>query len=130
MQEYRIKRMNLEDLVFHGVLLASVDDENRTVNCSTRMQLALYRSAADAYILGIILRHSGDLEEKVFNGAITFASIEDIHLFLLSDEGRSIADLVYLLLAQLIEPEVDAVEDRKRMHHAPFRNREAVSAKM
>ncbi|SDB52006.1 hypothetical protein SAMN05660653_02587 [Desulfonatronum thiosulfatophilum] len=130
MQEYRIKRMNLDDLVFTGVMLASVDDENRTVNSSTRLQLALYHTVAGAYILGIILSHNGISEEKVFNGAITFASLEDIHLFLLSEEGRSIADLVYLLLAQLIEPEEEVAEARKVKHHIPFRERETVSAKM
>ncbi len=112
--------MNLDDLVFTGVLLASVDDQNRTQNSSTRLQLALYQTLSEAYILAITLHHNheGAADGKTFNGAITFASLDDIHLFLMSEEGRAIADLVMILLDQVVQPQRETAQKRRGVHTA------------
>jgi len=110
MQQYRIKRTNLDDLVFTGELLASVDDLGRTGDSVVGLQLVLYHTRVGVYVLAITVHDYRSSRPKILHGAVSFPNLEDIHIFLQSREGRGIADLVLLLLEEVARTGKHSVE--------------------
>lgn len=101
MRKVTIKRTNQDDLVFTGELLASVNDQRRVQDSLFGLQLALYQTRVNAYILSITVHVYRSSKPETFYGAVSFARMEDIHDFLVSREGLGISDLVLLLLEQI-----------------------------
>lgn len=103
MRKIIIKRTNQDDLVFTGEPIASVKGQKKAEDRVIQLQLTLYQTRIKAYVLGITLHDSRVLGSEPLRGAVSFITIDDIHDFLLSEEGRGIADLVLLLLEQVVE---------------------------
>ncbi len=115
MQEFRIKRTNQEDLIFTGELLASVDDHGRAGDSVVGLQLSLYHTRLKVYILAITVHDYRSSRPKILYGAVSFPTIENIHDFLLSKEGRGISDLVHLLLEKVAETEKTTLEGGQKI---------------
>lgn len=103
MQTIRLKRTNRDDLVFAGVLLSSVDDQDRSESNFSWLKLLLYQTSTKAYILGITLHRYSSSGCKDLNSAIAFSSIEDIQDFLSCEECRDISYLIDILLKKAVK---------------------------
>ncbi len=124
MRKIRIKRTNQKDLVFTGEQIATVNDQKKAEDTVVGLQLTLYQTTVNAYILAITLQDNRKAEPKVLHGAVSFVRIEDVRDFLLSEEGRGIADLLMLLLEQAAKTRSAAAEDRQKIipNYAPKGN--------
>ena len=103
MKKIRIKRTDQSDLVFTGEKIATVNDLRNAGDTVIGLQLTLYQASVKAYILAITLQDKRNSRPNVLHGAVSFVSIEDVQEFLLSKEGRGIADLLLLLFKQVAE---------------------------
>ncbi|MFP4108167.1 MAG: hypothetical protein ACLFTF_06610 [Desulfonatronovibrio sp.] len=113
MERIRIKRTNQKDLVFTGKQIATVNDQKKTEDTVVGLQLTLYQSTVNAYILAITLEDNRQTESKVLHGAVSFVTIDDVRDFLLSEEGQGIADLLLLLLEQAAKTRFFVSEGRQ-----------------
>ena len=111
MQVIRLKRMNHPDLVFSGELLASMDIQQTTANIPIRLQLSLYKTGVERFILAVVLRYSPSSEPKTFHGALAFDSFAAIRDFLDSEDGRGLSDTAGLLLERTAHAPRSAMED-------------------
>ena len=122
MQVFRLKRMNHPDLVFSGELIASIDNQQTTANIPMRLQLSLYKTAVERFILAVVLRYSSLSEPKNFHGALAFDSLAAIRDFLGSEDGRGLSDTAGLLLERTGHAPRSAMEEtnrfRQRSRHA------------
>ncbi len=126
MQKIRIKRTNQSDLVFIGEQIATVNDQKKTEDTVVGLQLTLYQTTVNAYILAITLEDNRKAGPKVLHGAVSFVTIDDVHDFLLSEEGRGIADLLLLLLEQAAKTQSAGARDQHKIipNFAPRGNTE------
>lgn len=93
MQKIRLKRTKRDDLVFSGVLLASVDDQDHGGSDFSWLKLLLYQTSTRAYILGVTLHWYSSSGRKDLSSAVAFDSIEDVREFLCREKCRYIAHL-------------------------------------
>jgi hypothetical protein len=103
MQNIRLKRTGQDDLVFTGVLLASVDDQGRSETSFSWLKLSLYQTSTRAYILGVALHRYSSSGYKNMRSSVAFASIDDIRDFLCNEECQEISELIEILLRQAIK---------------------------
>jgi hypothetical protein len=103
MQSIRLKRTGHDDLVFSGVLLASVDDQGRSESSFSWLKLSLYQTSTRAYILGVTLHRYSSSGYKNMSSAVAFASIDDIRDFLCHEECQEISELLETLIRQAIK---------------------------
>lgn len=115
MEKIRVKRTNQDDLVFTGKQIATVNDQKKAENTVVGLQLTLYQTTVHAYVLAITLQDNREDRPKVLHGAVSFVTIEDVRDFLVSEEGRGIADLLMLLLEQAAETRFVPVENRQKI---------------
>lgn len=115
MEKIRIKRTNQSDLVFTGTQIATVNDQKKAEDTLVGLQLTLYQTTVNAYILAITLEDNREAGPKVLHGAVSFVTIEDVRDFLLSEEGQGIADLLLLLLEQAAETRFYVPGDRQKI---------------
>lgn len=115
MRKIRIKRTNQSDLVFTGEQIATVNDQKKAVDTVIGLQLTLYQTTVKAYILAITLQDNRNAGPKVLHGAVSFVTIDDVHDFLFSEEGRGIADLLMLLLEQAARTRFPTAGDRQKI---------------
>ncbi|SMP71262.1 hypothetical protein SAMN06295888_11789 [Desulfonatronum zhilinae] len=98
MQAIRLKRTCRDDLVFTGVLLSSVDEQDRCETSFSGINISLYQTSTKAYILGITLHRYCSLGHENFSSTVAFDSIDDILDFMCHEECQDISLLVEILL--------------------------------
>ncbi len=103
MRKIIIKRTDQSDLVFTGEKIATVNDQRNAGDTIIGLRLTLYHTSIETYILGITLQDSREFKPNVLYGAVSFVTIDDVREFLLSKEGRGIADLLLLLLRKALK---------------------------
>lgn len=130
MQKITIKRTGKDDLVFMGEQVATVNDQKDHEGSMINLQLSLYRAALGVYVLSITLADNSASKSSILHGAVSFTDIEDINDFLLSEEGRGIADLLLLLLEQASETRKSSSSRSQRIipNFVPGINEESGSA--
>ncbi|MFW5730812.1 MAG: hypothetical protein ACOCV7_04110 [Desulfonatronovibrionaceae bacterium] len=115
MQTIRLKRTGKHELVFTGEQIATVNDQKDYQGSTVNLQLTLYRASLGVYILSITLEKNFNSSQSILHGAVSFADIKDINDFLLSEEGRGIAELLLLLLEQASELRQSSASESRRI---------------
>ncbi|WP_052813153.1 hypothetical protein [Desulfonatronum thioautotrophicum] len=103
MQTIRLKRTGREDLVFSGMVLASVDNQDRNESNFSWLKLSLYQTSSEAYILGLTLHRYSPAGVNNLCSAVAFHSIEDIQEFLVQEKCRDISALVHKLVKEAVK---------------------------